>query len=294
MSVSHKYRTFDQLLNDVTIDFSSFSLEGFVEPAQLIKVATRVNYDLGLKIHRTKQLVLEIEHNKARLPHDFAYLNYAFICGEYKIETGSMPSGTHTETVSVNYVPEPGNTGPCEDPTCNDVCIVKPYKEHEGYKLIQRINTTQYKEYTAFSPLRIGTVNDATCDCPNINTTSSNIGEIKDGFLKTNFKTGKVYINFQGAMEDNEGNLLVLDHPYCNEYYEYAIKQRILENMMFAGENVANQMGLIEQRLRAARNNALSFMNTPDFAEMKKMWEVNRKAQYHNYYNMFKSTPTLR
>ena len=105
MSVSHKYRTFDQLLNDVAIDFSSFSLEGFVEPAQLIKVATRVNYDLGLKIHRTKQLVLEIEHNKARLPHDFAYLNYAFICGEYKIETGSMPSGTHTETVSVNYVP---------------------------------------------------------------------------------------------------------------------------------------------------------------------------------------------
>ena len=40
MSVSHKYRTFDQLLNDVAIDFSSFSLEGFVEPAQLIKVAT--------------------------------------------------------------------------------------------------------------------------------------------------------------------------------------------------------------------------------------------------------------
>ena len=35
-------------------------------------------------------------------------------------------------------------------------------------------------------------------------------------------------------------------------------------------------------------------MNTPDFAELKKMWTVNRKAQYHNYYNMFKSTPTLR
>ena len=95
-------------------------------------------------------------------------------------------------------------------------------------------------------------------------------------------------------MEDNDGNLLVLDHPYCNEYYEYALKQRILENMMFAGEPVNNQLGLIEGRLRAARNNALSFINTPDFAELKKMWEVNRKAQYHNYYNMFKSTPTIR
>ena len=93
-------------------------------------------------------------------------------------------------------------------------------------------------------------------------------------------------------MEDYNGNLLVLDHPYCNEYYEYALKQRILENMIFAGENVMNQLGLIEQRLRAARNNALSFVNTPDFAEMKKVWLLNRKAQYHNYYNMFKSYPT--
>ena len=63
--------------------------------------------------------------------------------------------------------------------------------------------------------------------------------------------------------------------------------------MMFAGEPVSNQIGLIEQRLRASRNNALSFVNTPNFAEMKKIWDVNRRAQYHNYYNMFKSHPTL-
>ena len=43
-------------------------------------------------------------------------------------------------------------------------------------------------------------------------------------------------------------------------------------------------------------NERLNFkilQNTPDFEEMRKMWEVNRKAQYHNYYNMFKSSPTL-
>ena len=41
--------------------------------------------------------------------------------------------------------------------------------------------------------------------------------------------------------------------------------------------------------LRAARNNALGFVNTPDFAEMRKVWTMNRRAQYHNYYNMFLS-----
>ena len=95
-------------------------------------------------------------------------------------------------------------------------------------------------------------------------------------------------------MENEEGDLLVLDHPYCNEYYEYAIKQRVLENMLFNGENVSQQLGLIEAKLRAARNNALGFVNTPDFKEMQKIWQVNRRAQHHNYYNMFKSYASIR
>ena len=80
MAVSHKYRTFDQLLQDVTIDFYSQALEGMVEPQQLIKVAIRVNYDLGLRIQRTKEDLVEVEHNKVKLPADFQYLNYAFVC----------------------------------------------------------------------------------------------------------------------------------------------------------------------------------------------------------------------
>ena len=49
MSISHKYRTFDELLESVRVDFSTYDLEGMIEPQQLIKVAIRVNYDLGLK-----------------------------------------------------------------------------------------------------------------------------------------------------------------------------------------------------------------------------------------------------
>ena len=63
-------------------------------------------------------------------------------------------------------------------------------------------------------------------------------------FYLTTFKTGKVYLSYQGAMENDQGDLLVLDHPYCNEYYEYAIKQRILENMVWNGENVSTAIGI--------------------------------------------------
>ena len=49
-------------------------------------------------------------------------------------------------------------------------------------------------------------------------------------------------------MEDDQGDLLVLDQPYCNEYYEYAVKERILENMVWNGENVSQQLNLVSSR----------------------------------------------
>jgi hypothetical protein len=52
---------------------------------------------------------------------------------------------------------------------------------------------------------------------------------------------------------------------------------------------VSQKLQLIEQRLRAARNNALTIVNTPDFAEMYQLWQTNRRAMYARYYDMFKS-----
>tara|TARA_R100000654_G_scaffold20636_1_gene41666 strand:+ start:18322 stop:19236 length:915 start_codon:yes stop_codon:yes gene_type:complete len=303
MAISHKYRTFNQLLEDVTIDFSSQALEGMVEPQQLIRVAIRVNYDLGLRINRTKEYLLEVEHGKAKMPADFKYLNYAFVCDEFKI-VNTLPSGTHIDTTQPKYVPAPdgGDTGPCDDPTCKDVCIVQTCPDEKNgetvfnqYMVVQYMGAEQYRTSNRFYPLRIkDSIGSVQNGCPNMNVEAVDIAEIRDGYLLTNFDTGKVFISYQGAMEDEDGNLLVLDHPYCNEYYEYALKERILENMLFDGENVSQKLGYIQGRLRAARNNALGFINTPNFKEMQKIWEVNRKAQYNNYYNMFKSFPTTR
>ena len=298
MSVSHKYRTFDELLESVKVDFNTYNLEGMIEPQQLIKVAIRVNYDLGLRINRTNSAVIDIENNKGQLPSDFQTLNFAAICGKYRINT-TTPSGTTTETHPTTYTPEPGYTTPCEDgKTCKDVCVVKPCKDDSSkdYIVVQRVGENTYREFNTFIPLRIADTSGAYCttECPNLGVSAVDFAELKDGFILTNFKSGKIFLNYQATLEDEGGNLLTLDHPYCNEYYEYALKSRILENMIFAGENVVNQSQLIEQRLRAARNNALGFVNTPNFEEYRKIWEVNRQAQYNKYYDMFSSFATNR
>ena len=72
-----KYRTFESLLEDVKIDLRTLTLENRIDPAQLIKVAMRVNYDLGLRINMTKETILEVEKGRVRLPEDFYVMNYA-------------------------------------------------------------------------------------------------------------------------------------------------------------------------------------------------------------------------
>jgi hypothetical protein len=160
----------------------------------------------------------------------------------------------------------------------------------DKYELIQVIsNPGVTRTYTELIPLRMRASENIECDCPNLYWNVPNEGWIKGGFLFTTFQTGKVYLNYQGQMEDENGDLLVPDHDLINEYYEYALKARIMENLYMNGEDVAQRMQLIEQRLRAARNAALSVVNTPNFKELQQMWWTNRRAMYGKYYYMFES-----
>jgi hypothetical protein len=127
------------------------------------------------------------------------------------------------------------------------------------------------------------------CECPNLYYNTPDQGWIKGGYLFTTFETGNVYLNYQGELVDDDGNLMVPDHELLNDYYEYALKKRIIENLALNGEDVAQRLQLIIPEYRAARNNALSLVNTPNFKEMEQLWWTNRRAQYGKYYEMFKS-----
>lgn len=285
MKTEIQYRTFDQLLDEVSADFTTYANEGMIEPGQLIKVAQRVNYDLGLRIHGTKEKILDIENKKTKLPDDFYVLNYAYLCGRYTVTTPVM-AGRETENIilSSDLCKKCGQP----DPTCSCEATYAVECKTGEKVYVQVVEKRKYetRTYDSFEPIRIATSTgkiDATND-------SDKAGYIKNGFIYTNLDEGRLFISYQGSLEDDHGNLLVLDHPMINEYYEYAMKQRILENLYINGEDVAQRMQLVEQRLRGARNNALSIVNTPDFAEMYKLWQTNRKAQYSKYYDMFKST----
>jgi hypothetical protein len=310
-----KYRTFDQLLEDVTIDLYSFALENMIEPQQLIKLVRKINYDLGLRINQQSEALLEVSHGKVKLPDNFYAFNFALVCGGHTIYTGNNVGGTHIEEIPYREFPAETILSSCEAPvsepcSCSSgtgVCVVhnplQPYGDtsikprvflnckNEAYEVVQvgRRGTGEARHYRHTQPLRMRPSQEIDCDCPNLYYNTANEGWIKFGFLYTTFKEGNVYLNYQSHLEDDNGNLLVPDHELLNEYYEYALKERILENLLMNGEDVLQRIQLIGPKLKAARNAALSLVNTPNFKEMENVWKANRKAQYGRYYDMFKS-----
>ena len=323
-----KYRTFDQLLEDVTIDLNTFALENMIEPQQLIKVTRKVNYQLGLRINQTKEVILDVCHHKVKLPDDFYTFNFAMICGDFKEVVGydGIAGGTNIQEVPYREVPstvdtcapDTVNCRVCNSNPCNHTAacdlnhpIVDPIPtaydpnnpygntciaprvfmncKGEKWELVQIVNPSITKVSTYLKPLRMKSSQEIECDCPNLYHNTADEGWIKNGFLNTTFESGKVYLNYQGDMIDDNGNLMVPDHELLNDYYEYALKQRIFENLFINGEDVAQRMQVIEAKLREARNNAISLVNTPNFKEMEKVWWTNRKAMYGKYYYMFMS-----
>lgn len=286
MKTEIKYRTFDELISEVSTDFTIYNNEGLIEPAQLIKVAQRVNYDLGLRINGTKNTMLTIEKNKIRLPDDFYVANYAHLC--FKAEVCSrVPSGRHTENEIVGVTSK--GCSKCKKPETECGCQYTYVQEcQNGENIFVKVVEKRKYEIRTFENFHRFEFSTERAECDALKRNYPT-GYIKNNYIYTNVEKGDLFLSYQGALEDEEGNLLVVDHPMINEYYEYAIKQRILENLYIAGEDVVQKMQLVEQRLRAARNNALTIVNTPDFAEMLQLWRTNRKAMYGKYYDMFKS-----
>lgn len=288
-----KYRTFDDLMNEVTIDLKQYAAEGMIENAELIKIAQKINYELGLRIHMDKDCLLEVSRGRVKLPADFYVMNHAMICGTYVVEQPII-TGRQTEDALVAclkcHKPCTSPDDPCYKPDeccrCNHV-----YTNDCGdsFEVIEKKAGHQTHIYRQFGHIHFKKSTGVSANCFNTRQHSEFTAEIKNGFIYTNLENGKLYINYLGNLEDDEGNLLVIDHPMLNEYYEYGIKSRILENLFMNGEDVANRMQLVEQRLTPARNNAMSMVNMPDFAELKAVHDMNRKAMHKKYYSQFYS-----
>ena len=81
MKTELQYRTFDDLVNSVRSDFYTYDQDNFINPQELIRVAIKINYELGLKINPSRGKLIDVHNGLGKLPADFYVMNFAMLCG---------------------------------------------------------------------------------------------------------------------------------------------------------------------------------------------------------------------
>lgn len=348
------YRPFDELLNTVRTDLKSYEQASDIDAGDLIKVAQRINYELGLKIYKVKETIVEIEHRRAKLPADFYQLKLAMLCHHYNevyypagpgapqwyeeqlpstysnpylttcpcwtiVSTGSQvevtncdgtkenvffpagtskrcalsfgtphPDGSLTYTTTSNCYNDPYNGGF----TCTVPCVpcgavtspesrcggidADPWKQNLvrtacngdiNIKIHQTCSTPGLvRQYDHFERLYIVPSKEASAFCVNTQFRDvPNRAQIRGNFLETSIDCGKVYLLYMGALEDEDGNLLVLDHPKINNYYEWELKRTIFENLYMNGEDMVQRLQYATTQRDLAKADAFSIVNMPNY-----------------------------
>lgn len=287
------YRTVDQLLDAVRIDFGSFQQAGDIDAAPLIKLAQKINYELGLKIYMPKETIIEINNSRAKLPADFYQLQLALLCSHYR-EISTAPwngnvwleqivtetSGTTCDICQVTH------TGQCP------IVVSNPYIQGATRSFCNgtaEVKVLKYCQasvqcYENFERLYIEPTRNASAFCVNSQFKGAcNTAQIVGNFIETSVDCGKIYVAYLGQLEDEEGNLLVLDHPTINLYYEYRLKKAVMENLYLNGDDMLQRLQYVDRELENYRQQALSIVNTSDFRELVRMAQVIRQMTNRRY-----------
>ena len=262
-----KYMTFDQLLDEVQDELELYDKNSLIEPSTLIPVITKINKELGLRVTEPRQEIIHFENYVAKLPNNLGKVNYMVLISDRKAIDKYLPQGIHKDYVEIDLLTETD---------LNKKVYVTP--DGFVYQTIYTHNQPSYYSYKVQHQLQI------------VKHSKDNPWEcvIKGDYLKLNVQEGCVLIDYQATVEDEDGNLLVVDHPLIQDYYKYALKRRIFENMYFNGEEAALQkLQFIETRYIKAKQEANGVVDMPEFSELKQTLDINKTAMFMRYHSKF-------
>lgn len=277
-----RYKSFNQLMASVESDLDTYADESLIDRSKYIKEVRKVNAELGLKLNQEKEDVIDVKDYKAELPADFMYLQLALAC-QVNFVTVPKIRGIQTEVHTV----ENDEDIPIEVKKAGSVC----YTECDGATWVtQKVGSRTHK-FTKFEKLSLSKSSETFCsdDCMNFRFSAGNqMNILNDDEATFSFREGKIYLNYLADMVNENGEVILLDHPLVNDYYEYQVKKKIFENLKL------NKIGdflqdyeIMKGELREAKIRAINIVNTPEFGELVEIQRQNRKRFYNRYIRYF-------
>lgn len=276
MSNTLKYITLDQLLSSVKSDLKNINEQGLIDDNTVIKTVMWCNEKLGIPIHKLKQCSIKIENHRGDIPKSFWKLVYTCALSKKK-------------QIYYDYKDPFNNT---IDLTKVEECELKPYVEGCQTKCPPKIikNPGKDIEQIIHEWTELDVANHSAVCC-SISPHWKKRGretvkfDIDEELVSTSFKDGEIFVMYQTNMEDEDGNILVPFHPLLTNWYEWSVKEKILQDIMFNSDaDVVNLLKYATQQRGLFWLDALNFAMEPEAGELQKSYQKRENEYYNKYY----------
>ena len=270
-----KYRKASEIIDQVAEDLSSYDDQGLIDYSKLYKVIRKCNATLGERINPEKQEMIEIKTFKGYMPSDFSSLNYAFKCTKETTTVCNPPAGFQIEYKTCSQ---------CVEKKCSP-CVSDCTGTYQIYQLLDDCWT----QFTNLQVCRVTPRSAKSCDarCPNQFANSHEEFDIdSNGMITSNFENGTLYINYVGTMEDSDEELLVIDDPNIEPYYENELIKQVLKTVVYNKDADVSQIyGDAKIEASRARTHALNYVSMFGYDEIRKSFQAERKRMYSKYFS---------
>lgn len=268
-------RPISELFAIVKNDLRQMDDEGLIDEGVLIKTVMYCNDKLGIGVREIKQACIPVEDYKAKLPLNFEKLYFV-----------AAIKATNTMTVEGR---NPFNNNFDRDVIYEADIARDDFGGTDNYMVtIKRNQKITVHNCQSFIGLDVFQGNSDLChiSCPNLRKPGKYTVRIEDGHLITPFRHGEIYIMYIANMTDEEGNILFPFHPRITPYYEWALVEKVIMNVIFNSDagDTATKLKLAQTERVKAWVEAYDVTTEKGFGEYVAQQRKKELGWYHQYF----------
>ena len=286
MNTPWKYIKLSQLMASVKADLHNYDDSSMIDDDDMIKIVAECNEKLGLRIYKSRECKIKVKDFKAIIPSDLFKIENIFATktvnvintnpqfGARQLEFSDIPPEDCDKMITY------GKMG-CTD--SNNNCFFVSDRRKDNHNHTELV-------YETVVPLSITSrLSDKSTEYAPFNRSSGEFKvDLNEEEFTFNFEHGEVYLCYLGNLVNENGEIEVPFHPLLNSYYEYAIKEKLLEDAFLNSEDdVMKKLMYVSQKKKDAYFTAWNFATSKQVNEWSKIQEKLKKEYYNKWYKIF-------
>jgi hypothetical protein len=283
------YKSVDSLIADISSSAFFKDNPHLIDDASIYRWVQMSLKKFGLNIMDKKAKVYEIKNFRGELDPDFGKISLAAWCQKDRCQINGnkeklLSTYFYTDRVEQYFVGSIDHIATCKPEGCVDLCE-EPVKEKriiEKFFISDDCEVSLSYRNPIYVKLGRDVLRDSCVDgCMNRNISDSPYSiNVKGNLIYANFKEGSLYVEYYSLPADEEGNPIIpkTDNGYLEEYIEYNIKRKILEDAMMSKD--ARDLFTLFQFIKAEEDKMFS-MAQRDVSpmSMKSFWSAISKRR---------------